>query len=214
MLKISIATIFPEIFPGPLGISLLKKALHEQIWHLEIINLRHYGPKGRIDDKIFGGFPGMLIKPEVIEKLLESFHHKWHKIFYTNPTGHLLDQNYLQNIYSQIETQKLDYNLLIICGRYEGIDARVIDFYHMEEFSLGKFVLCGGELPAMVFVEGLVRLLPQVLGNTKSLEKESFTEEGYHQYKKYTRPQIWKGKPVPEILLSGHHEQIKKWTES
>jgi len=214
MLKIAIATIFPEIFPGPLGVSLLKKALDAHIWSLEIINLRDYGLKGRIDDKIFGGFPGMLIKPEVIEKLIESSPQKWNKIFYTNPTGHLLHQNYLQNIYQQIEATPLDYSLLIICGRYEGIDARVIDFYNIEEFSLGKFVLCGGELPAMVFVEGLVRLLPKVLGNEKSLETESFSDGDYHQYKKYTRPHVWKEQEVPAVLVSGHHKNIKKWTES
>jgi tRNA (guanine37-N1)-methyltransferase len=210
MLKITIATIFPEVFPGPLGVSLLKKSLNI-IWQLEIINLRNYGHKGRIDDKIFGGFPGMIIKPEVMEKFLESS--KWNKILYTNPTGTLLNQPYLQKLSDIINGFKEDYKLLIICGRYEGIDARVVDYYNIEEFSLGEFVLCGGELPAMVLVEGLIRLFPEVLGNGKSLENESFTDGTYHQYPKYTRPRIWKNLEVPEVLINGNHGLIKKWTK-
>lgn len=215
MLKITIATIFPELFPGALGISLLKKAMEKKIWQLDVIDIRNYGTKGRIDDKIFGGLPGMLIKPEIIEKLIETNEVTWDNIFYTDPTGVLLSQKFLQNIKADI-TQSINdnYNILIICGRYEGIDARVIDYYNMIQFSLGEFILCGGELPAMVLVEGLIRLLPNVLGNENSLEDESFSHNCHHQNKKYTRPRIWKQISVPQVLLSGHHNEIKKWKKN
>jgi tRNA (guanine37-N1)-methyltransferase len=210
MINIYIATIFPELFPGPLAISLLKKAIEKKIWSLTTIDLRIFHPKGRIDDKIFGGMPGMIIKPEIIEQLIEYNNIKWDKILYTNPTGTLLNQKYLENLTGQMQT-KDDYNLLIITGRYEGIDARPIKYYNIEEFSLGEFVLCGGEIPAMALVEGLIRLLPKVLGNNLSLENESFSESNNHQYEKYTRPRVWKDLEVPEVLYNGNHKLIEKW---
>lgn len=211
MINIYIATIFPELFPGPLGISLLKKALEKHIWSIHTIDLRQFHSKGRIDDKIFGGMPGMIIKPEIIEKLVEYNNIKWNKILYTNPTGTLLNQNYLNNLIEEIKKVNEDYNLLIITGRYEGIDARPIKYYKIQEFSLGEFVLCGGEIPAMALVEGLIRLLPGVLGNNLSLENESFTKEGNLQYEKYTRPRVWKNIEVPEVLYNGNHKLINKW---
>lgn len=210
MINIYIGTIFPEIFPGVLSISLLKKAMEKQIWCLHTIDLRIFHPKGRIDDKIFGGMPGMIIKPEIIEALINYNNIKWNKILYTNPTGKLLNQEYLQNLSNEINITD-DYNLLIITGRYEGIDARPIKYYNIEEFSLGEFVLCGGEIPAMALVEGLIRLLPGVLGNKSSLENESFSTDTTHQYEKYTRPRVWNNMEVPEVLYNGNHKLIDKW---
>ena len=210
MINIYIATIFPELFPGPLAISLLKKAMEKQIWQLTTIDLHMFHPKRRIDDKIFGGMPGMIIKPEIIEKLIGYNNIQWDKILYTNPTGELLNQKYLENLEAHI-TLKYNYNLLIITGRYEGIDARPIKYYHIEEFSLGEFVLCGGEIPAMALVEGLIRLLPNVLGNSLSLKNESFSEDKNHQYEKYTKPRVWKNMEVPEVLYNGNHKLIEKW---
>jgi tRNA (guanine37-N1)-methyltransferase len=214
MIHIYIATIFPEIFPGPLGISLLKKAMEKNIWCLYTIDLRIFHPKGRIDDKIFGGMPGMIIKPEIIEKLMEYKNIKWNKILYTNPTGELLNQKYLNSLLENIHIHEGDYNLLVITGRYEGIDARTIKYYNIEEFSLGEFVLCGGEIPAMALVEGLIRLIPGVLGNNLSLENESFTSNQNLQYEKYTRPRVWKNIPVPEVLYNGNHKLIDKWKKN
>ena len=140
MINIYIATIFPEIFPGSLGVSLLKKAEIKKIWKLHIIDLGIFDNKRRIDDKIFGGMPGMIIKPDIIEKLIQYNNIPWTKIFYTNPKGNLLNQNYLLNLLNEINIfQKTQinesYNILIITGRYEGIDQRVIDYFKIEEFS-------------------------------------------------------------------------------
>lgn len=212
-LNITIATIFPDLFPGPLSASLLGKAMEKSIWQLNIVDIKTFGKT--IDDKVFGGFPGMIIKPQIIEGLMNSFDCLWNKILYTSPAGRKLNQNFLYEILNEIKVSKYEsYNILIICGRYEGIDARAIDYYKMEEFSLGDFVLCGGEIPAMALVEGLVRLIPGVIGNALSLEEESFSKENYTQYKKYTRPRVWKDKEVPSILFSGNHGHIKKWTEN
>jgi tRNA (guanine37-N1)-methyltransferase len=211
MLTITIATIFPNIFPGVLGVSLLKQAMKKNLWKLEILDLKDFSFNKRIDDKLFGGLPGMLIKPEVIEKLIES--NKWDRVFYTNPTGIILNQTFLVKLSQQIINVPL-YHILIICGRYEGIDTRVIEYYKIEEFSLGKFILCGGEIPTMSLVEGLVRLLPGVLGNQESLNDESFQQEDYIQYKKYTRPREWRNICVPEVLFSGNHKQINQWKKN
>ena len=211
MINIYIATIFPELFPGPLGVSLLKKAIEKKIWSFTTIDLRQFHPKGRIDDKIFGGMPGMIIKPEIIEKLVNYNNVKWNKILYTNPTGKLLNQKYLYDLLESIKTISGDYNLLVITGRYEGIDVRPIEFYNIEEFSLGEFVLCGGEIPAMALIEGLIRLLPGVLGNNLSLENESFSDSKTHQYKKYTVPRVWNNMEVPKVLYEGNHKLIEKW---
>jgi tRNA (guanine37-N1)-methyltransferase len=215
MINIYVATIFPELFPGPCEISLLKKAIKNKIWSLNIINIRNFAINKRIDDKIFGGIPGMLLKPQVIEEIINFYKHiNWNKILYTNPSGNILNQKYLINLKNIIIDHQLkneDYNILIISGRYEGIDARVVEYYKMEEFSLGEFILCGGEIPVMAFIEGLIRLFPGVLGNIKSLEDESFIEDGKFQYKKYTRPRVWNGIEVPEVLFNGNHKKIKEW---
>lgn len=220
MVNIYVATIFPELFPGACGVSLLKKAIEKKIWSLNIINIRDFSIKKRIDDKIFGGIPGMLLKPEVIEKIINYYQEKkiyWHKILYTNPSGILLNQEYLINLKDTIINNQLkneDYNILIISGRYEGIDARVVEYYNIEEFSLGEFILCGGEIPIMALIEGLIRLLPGVLGNSKSLEGESFIDGVTLQYKKYTHPRVWNGISVPEVLFSGDHKKINEWKKN
>jgi tRNA (guanine37-N1)-methyltransferase len=209
-IHITIATMFPEVFPGTLGLSLMGKALKKEIWSLNILNIRHYARKNRVDDKIFGGLPGMLIGAPVIESLIESNRdkYKWHRIFYTNPKGSLLTQQYLQRTMEFCQENE-ETSLLIICGRYEGIDARAVEYYKMEEFSLGSFILSGGEIAALAFVEGLIRLIPGVIGNGNSIEKESFNTPGYLQANRYTRPRVWKEKSVPEVLVSGHHKNIK-----
>lgn len=212
MIHVTIATMFPEIFPGTLGLSLLGKALAKQLWSLDILNIRHYTTKNRVDDKLFGGLPGMLIGAPVIEKLIESNRdkYKWQKIFYTNPKGTLITQQYIQQTMEWCKKQP-NTSILIICGRYEGIDARAIEYYEIEEFSLGNFVLSGGEVAALAFVEGLIRLLPGVIGNGKSIIRESFTTPNYLQSNRYTRPRVWKNKAVPEVLISGHHKNIKDY---
>lgn len=211
LIHITVATVFPEAFPGTLGLSLLGKALKKNIWSLDILNIKDFSCNKRVDDKLFGGLPGMLITAPVIERLIESNQEKkWNKIFYTNPKGHLLTQQYIQKTLNNL-LQINDCSILIICGRYEGIDARAIEYYNMEEFSLGNFVLSGGEVATLAFVESLVRLLPGVIGNNQSIIKESFTEPNYLQANRYTRPRVWKERTVPEVLISGHHKNIKDY---
>lgn len=212
-INITIATSFPDMFSGIFTNSLLSKSLKKNIWSCNFLNIKDYGVKNRIDDKLFGGLPGMLIGAPVIENMIEKNRERfqWDKIYYTSPRGTIITQKYLYNILDKIEKKDYRYSILIICGRYEGVDVRAIEYYNMEEFSLGKFILTGGEIPAMALIEGLVRLFPGVLGNSKSIVKESFSEENYIQSPRYTRPRVWKDRVVPEVLLSGHHKNIEKY---
>ncbi len=199
-----ILTIFPEIFPGFLGTSLTGRALKEGIWSIEAINIRDYAfdKHGSVDDTPCGGGAGMIMRPDVLGNAIEQ-NHKGGKIVYMSPRGKPLTQ---QKVH---ELSKLD-NLMIICGRFEGIDERVLEEYEIEEISIGDYILTGGEQAAMIMLDAVVRLLPNVLGNSASTENESF-EQGLLEHPQYTRPIIWKNRAVPEILLSGHHENVAKW---
>ena len=204
MFKAKILTIFPEIFPGFLGYSLTGKALKEGLWTLEAINIRDYAfdKHGSVDDTPCGGGAGMIMRPDVLGNAIEHNHHGG-KIVYMSPKGQPLTQAKVR------ELCKLD-ELTIICGRFEGIDERVLEEYQIEEISIGDYVLTGGEQAAMIMLDALVRLLPGVLGNSASTENESF-EDNLLEYPQYTRPIEWKGRKVPDILLSGHHENVAKW---
>jgi tRNA (guanine37-N1)-methyltransferase len=202
--KVKILTIFPEIFPGFLGTSLTGKALKEGIWSLETVNIRDYAfdKHGSVDDTPCGGGAGMIMRPDVLGEAIEHNYTKG-KIIYMSPKGMPLTQAKVH------ELSKLD-ELTIICGRFEGIDERVLEEYDIEEISIGDYILTGGEQAAMVMLDAVVRLLPGVLGNVASTENESF-ETQLLEYPQYTRPIEWKGRKVPEILLSGHHENVAKW---
>lgn len=204
VLKAKILTIFPEIFPGFLGYSLTGRALKEGLWQLETVNIRDYAfdKHGSVDDTPCGGGAGMIMRPDVLGNAIDH-NYEGGKIIYMSPKGKPLTQAKVK------ELSKLE-NLTVICGRFEGIDERVIEEYDIEEISIGDYVLTGGEQAAMIMLDAVVRLLPGVLGNAASTENESF-EDNLLEYPQYTRPVSWKGREVPEILMSGHHENIAKW---
>jgi tRNA (guanine37-N1)-methyltransferase len=204
--------MFPEMFPGPLGYSLIGKALEQNKWSLNTINIREYAQDkhANVDDTTFGGGNGMIMKPNVIGSAIDEAKKIYQpsSIIYMSPRGKLLTQNKIRELICQ-------KSILIICGRFEGLDERVIDEYDVEEISLGDFVLAGGEIASLALIEACVRLLPGVLERQETLFEESFGEaEDYRhllEYPQYTRPSIWKEYPVPDILLSGNHAAIRKW---
>ncbi len=213
-LKVKIFTLFPELFPGVLGDSIVGDALQKGIWQLEVINIRNYGIGKRqtVDDTVFGGGAGMLIRADVLGEAIaanvKNFSNT--KLLYPSPRGAVFNQK------KAVELSEVK-ELVIVCGRYEGIDERVIEEFGLEEISIGDYVLSGGELPAMVILDAVIRNLPNVLGGDVSLKEESFGDgkggifDNLLEYPQYTKPQIWKGREVPEILLSGHHKNIEKW---
>ena len=211
-MRVVILTCYPEMFPGSLGYSVIGNALNSKKFFLEIINLHNFGidQRGSVDDEPFGGGPGMVIRPDVIEKAMNSITFKTNnycKIFLT-PSGQRLSQVKLNNL------SKLD-EMVILCGRFEGVDQRAIEILGFHEISIGDYVLSGGEIAAQVLVEGCIRLIPGVLGQPQSLLEESFSNN-LLEYPHYTRPRVWldkKGKKheVPEVLTSGHHDKIERW---
>ena len=215
MINVKILTGYPEMFPGGLAHSLMGKALKENIFKIETINLHDFGIDNRksVDDEPFGGGPGMILRPDVVEKALlsvsNSINIKSTKIYLT-PSGSLLNQKKLGIL------AKLD-EIIILCGRFEGVDQRAIDVLGFEEVSIGDYVLAGGEIAAQVLLEGCIRLIPGVLGHPESLLEESFSNN-LLEYPHYTRPKIWEDSlgnkyDVPEVLTSGHHSNIKKWRQ-
>ena len=205
MLIARIFTLYPDFFPGPLGKGLYGKALAEKIWKLETVNIRDYtnDKHKTVDDTTYGGGSGMLIKPDVLANSLDKNLKSKEKIIYLSPKGKLFNQQLAKEL-SKEKTVNL------ICGHFEGIDQRVIEARDIEEVSIGDFVLSGGESAAFVMLDAIIRLLPGVLGNEKSVEEESF-ENGLLEYPQYTKPQIWEEKTVPDVLLSGDHAKIKDW---
>ena len=200
-----VLTLFPEMFPGPLDHSIAGKALEDGVWALETVDFRDFASdKHRtVDDAPFGGGPSMVLRPDVVDAALQATAGTRGPVIYLSPKGRLLDQARVREI-AQASA------VTLLCGRYEGVDERVIEARGLEEVSLGDFVLSGGEPAAMALIDACVRLLPGVLGNVESLVEESF-ERGLLEYPHYTRPQDWRGRKVPETLLSGHHEKIRAW---
>ena len=208
--KSKVLTLFPEIFPGPLGISLAGQAIKKNLWSLETLNLRDYGIDGHasVDDTPFGGGPGMVLRPDVIDAALHVARQNAANLplLVTSPRGVPLNQGRVRELAN-------GPGLIILCGRYEGIDQRVIEEHRIEEVSVGDFVLSGGEPFAIALLDACVRLLPGVMGKPQSADEESFVD-GLLEYPHYTRPQEWKGLQVPEVLLSGHHKNIQQWRET
>lgn len=203
-----ILTLFPEIFPGPLSHSITGRALVEKKFEIEAINIREFSKNKSktVDDKPYGGGPGMIFKPDILQRSLNFAKKKARKktkIIMLSANGRKFDQKFAK------ETIKND-ELIIICGRYEGVDQRFIDFNSIEEISIGDYVLSGGEIPALILIDTCVRLIPEVLGNNKSLNSESFNNH-LLEYPQYTKPLNWKELKVPDVLLSGNHKKIFDW---
>ena len=205
MWKARVFTLYPELFPGPLGSGLYKKALEKKLWSLEVVNIRDYAldKHKTVDDTPFGGGSGMLMRADVIANSLDkNISNKNEPIIYLSPKGKKFDQIYAK--------KTLNKNINIICGHFEGVDERLLETRNIEEVSVGDFVLSGGEIGALVVIDTIVRLIPGVLGNSNSLTDETF-ERNLLEYPQYTKPQKWEKKDVPEILLTGDHGKIKSW---
>lgn len=205
---VSVLTLFPDMFPGPLGYSILGRGLEEKRWTLNPIDIRSYAlDKHRsVDDIAYGGGPGMIMRPEALNAALEDVcinGRDTRHLIYLSPRGKPITQGRVKEL---AQTPKV----AMVCGRFEGIDQRVLDAWDLEELSLGDFVLAGGEIAAMALIEACVRLLPGIVGTCESLEEESFSK-GLLEYPHYTRPREWKGLGVPDVLVSGNHEQIRSW---
>jgi len=205
MLEVQIFTLYPDLYPGLLDVGIYKKAKEKQKWSLKVVDIRDYALDGNrtVDDTPFGGGNGMLLKPDVIASALDKNIKAKEKIIYLSPKGKRLDQ---QEVKSLSKLKKIN----ILCGHFEGVDQRLLETRNIEEYSLGDFILSGGESASFVFVDALVRLLPGVLGNANSTKDESF-ENDLLEYPQYTKPRDWEGKKVPEVLFSGDHAKIKGW---
>jgi len=206
MWSAKIFTLYPEFFPGILDIGLYKKARENKIWSLDVVNIRDYAldKHGSVDDTPFGGGSGMVMRADVIDNCLEkNIKNSNNELIYLSPRGELLNQNIAKQL---SQTNGVD----LICGHFEGVDQRIIEERKIREISVGDFILSGGESAAFVFLDSIIRLLPGVIGNSASLNEESF-ENNLLEYPQYTKPQEWKGRAVPEVLLSGNHAKIKDW---
>lgn len=201
----TILTIFPDMFPGLLSQSLVGKALTEKIWDLNVVNIRNYAKDkhASVDDTPYGGGAGMVMRADVLSDAIQNNHNPDHELIYLSPRGEVLNQNIIKGLVTKP-------GVTLLCGRYEGVDERVLEHHNIREISMGDFVLSGGEPAAIAMIDACVRLLPGVLGKAESHMQDSF-EEGLLEYPHYTRPQIWQGLAVPDVLVGGHHEKINEW---
>ena len=209
--RVKVLTILPEMFPGALAASLTGKALSDRLWALEVLDIRGFARNKHrtVDDTPAGGGPGMVIKPDVVAAAIDfaqadvsETREHW-PVIYLSPRGRPLTQARVRDLAGA-------EGMTLLCGRFEGVDQRVLEARGVEEVSIGDFVLTGGEIPAMALIDAVVRLRPGVLGNEASTEEESFSRE-LLEHPHYTRPQAWEGREIPEILLSGHHAKIAEW---
>ena len=205
MWKARIFTLYPEIFPGPLNKGLYGKALSNKIWNLDIINIRDSAEDKHktVDDTPFGGGSGMLIKPDVLASSIDQYVNKSEKIFYLSPKGKLFNQKTAKSL-------SKEHCVNLICGHFEGVDQRLLETRNIEEISVGDYILSGGETAALIIIDSILRLVPGILGNEKSVYEESF-ENRLLEYPQYTKPQLWEEKNIPDVLLSGDHSKIKDW---
>jgi len=203
----TVLTLYPEMFPGTLEHALAGRALAHNIWNLNVINIRDFATdKHRsVDDSPLGGGPGMILRPDIIDAALQSVADAPGKRFYPSPRGKRLDQ-------SQARALSEEEGAVFICGRFEGIDQRVIDKHKLVEISVGDYILSGGEIATQVILDSCIRVMPGVMGNQLSHEQESF-ETGLLEHPNYTHPRIWQGISAPEILISGHHQKIANWRQ-
>ncbi|MDM8335349.1 tRNA (guanosine(37)-N1)-methyltransferase TrmD [Wolbachia pipientis] len=211
MFNVAILTIFPEMFPGFLSCSLAGKALKKKIWDLEVVDIRFFAKDKHltVDDVPYGGGAGMIMRPDVIGDAVDNVlsAYKNTKFVYMTPSGIKFNQS--------IAKELIRFpHVTILCGRFEGIDQRVINEYTPYELSIGDYILSGGEPAAMVVLDACIRLLPGVVNNSNSITEESFSySNGILEYPQYTRPKQWRGHKVPEVLLSGNHKKISNWRQ-
>ena len=205
MWRASVLSIFPEIFPGPLGASLAGKALAAGVWSLEVVDIRNFATDRHrsVDDTPAGGGPGMVMKPDVLAHAIDATATDERARLLLSARGTPLTQ-------ARVAALSRGAGLILICGRFEGVDERVIAARGLEEVSVGDYVLSGGEIAAMTLLDACVRLLPGVMGAAHSAAEESFAG-GLLEYAQYTRPQLWEGRPIPDVLLSGDHAKIAAW---
>jgi tRNA (guanine37-N1)-methyltransferase len=205
MWRVSVLTLFPEIFPGPLSASLAGKALQAGVWSLDTVDIRAFATdKHRtVDDTPAGGGPGMVMKADVLGRAIDGTATDDRPRLLLSPRGLPLTQ-------ARVETLARGIGVVLVCGRFEGVDERVITARAIEEISIGDYVLSGGEIAAMALIDACVRLLPGVMGAAASGAEESFAD-GLLEYPQYTRPQFWEGRPIPDVLLSGDHGKIAAW---
>lgn len=208
-MKAHILTLFPELFPGPLGHSITGRALEKGLWSIDALSIRDFAQDKHktVDDVPFGGGAGMVMKPDIIERALLSIPQRG-RLIYMSPRGTPLTQSLVKELAQEPA-------LTILCGRYEGVDQRILDAYGFEEISIGDYVLTGGEMAAHILLDATVRLLPGVLGNDTTTDEESFSN-GLLEYPHYTRPSSWtdangEQRDVPDVLTSGHHANVAKW---
>jgi len=216
--KVKVLTLFPAMFPGPLGLSLAGKALNEGRWSLETLDIRAFSSDkhASVDDTPYGGGAGLVLKPDVVDAALTAAKQGQAltaapqefagRVIYLSPRGRVLDQKLASELAQ-------GPGVVLLCGRYEGVDQRVLDHHDVLEVSVGDYVLSGGEPAALVLLDACIRLLPGVMGNEETVAEESFSEGagGLLEYPHYTRPPVWNGRQVPEVLLSGHHSNIAAW---
>lgn len=204
----NVVTLFPDAFPGMLGQSLAGRALEQDIWSLDVVQLRDFahGKHRLVDDAPFGGGAGMVLRADVVADALASLSSAPGPRLYLSPRGRLLDQALVHELAD-------GPGAVFVCGRYEGLDQRAIDECQLIELSVGDYILSGGELAAQLVIDACVRLLPGVMGKAESHQQESF-ETGLLEYPLYTQPRSWKGRDVPDVLTSGHHRQIAEWRQA
>jgi tRNA (guanine37-N1)-methyltransferase len=205
-MKVNVLTLYPEMFPGCLGYSLVGKALADKKWELNIVNIRDFSDNRykSVDDTPFGGGAGMIMRPDILDKALTFVQPKG-AIYYLSPRGEVFCQKTAEK-FSKTE------ELTFICGRFEGVDERVLEKWAVQEISIGDFVLSGGEPALLTMLDATVRLIDGVLGNAESIQDESFSNN-LLEYPQYTKPQNWENRLVPDVLLSGHHGNIRKWRQ-
>ena len=204
MFSANIFTLYPDVFPGVLGQGIYERASNKNIWELNVKNIRDYASDKHltVDDKPFGGGSGMVMKADVINRCLDKNSNNF-KTYYLSPRGKLFNQD-LANQISNLD------GINLLCGHFEGVDQRVLDYKKIEEISIGDFILSGGESAAIIILDAVLRLIPGVLGNENSVKDESFTDN-LLEYPQYTHPRVWNNLEVPSVLLSGNHGEIKDW---